>query len=76
LIVAKGLLLLAVAIAAAGLVLLESPTLRTALLLGVAIWAACRFYYFLFHVLERYVDPGLRHAGLLALVRAVRSRRA
>lgn len=61
---AKGILFLLLAIAAAGLVLLEAPGLKTAALLGLAIWAACRFYYFAFYVIEKYVDPGYRFAGL------------
>jgi len=76
LIVAKGGLLLLVAVGAAALILREAPSLRTAGLLAVAIWAACRFYYFLFHALERYVAPGGRHPGLLGLVRALRARRS
>jgi hypothetical protein len=66
-IVAKGLLFLVTGIAAAGLVLLENPSLRSGLLLGVAIWAFCRFYYFAFYVLSQYVDPSFRYAGLLSL---------
>jgi hypothetical protein len=74
-IVAKGFLFLAIAVIGAVLLLAESPSVRTAALLAVVTWAACRFYYFLFYVLERYVDPRLRYAGLLALVRAVLARR-
>jgi glyoxylase-like metal-dependent hydrolase (beta-lactamase superfamily II) len=37
----------------------------------VLAWAAGRFYYFLFYVLERYVDPALRYAGIIALVRTI-----
>jgi len=67
-IVAKGLLFLVTGIAAAALVLLENPSLRSGLLLGVAIWAFCRFYYFAFYVISQYVDPSYRYAGLLSLV--------
>ena len=74
-IVAKGLMFLGIAATAAVLVLLEAPTVRTAVLLALLAWAACRFYYFLFYVLERYVDPSLRYAGILALVRAMLARR-
>lgn len=74
-IVAKGVLFGVVAVIAAALILLESPSLRTAALLAILGWAACRFYYFLFYVLERYVDPGLRYAGVIALVRAVVTKR-
>jgi hypothetical protein len=50
-------------LASAGL-LLEVPTLRTAVLLSVAIWGFCRAYYFAFYVVEHYIDPGYRFAGL------------
>lgn len=70
-IVAKGILFLGVALVAAALLLLESPRWRTAVLLALLVWAACRFYYFLFYVLERYVDPRLRYAGLIGLARAI-----
>ena len=74
-IVVKGALFLGLAVVAAAGLLLESPRWRTAALLALLVWAACRFYYFLFYVLERYVDPRLRYAGLLALARAVLARR-
>jgi hypothetical protein len=67
-IVVKGVLFLFIAIAIASLLLMEAPTLRTAFLLGTLIWAACRFYYFLFYVLESYVDPTLRYQGLRSLI--------
>ncbi len=64
LIIAKGFLfLLAGGLAAAG-ILVEHPSLRVAFLLVVAIWSFARFYYFAFYVLEHYVDPGYRFAGL------------
>ena len=46
------------------LLLLEVPTVRAALLLAIAIWSFCRFYYFAFYVIGHYVDPGFRFAGL------------
>ena len=49
---------------AGGLILLDQPTLRTALLLAVTVWAFARAYYFAFYVIERYVDPGFKFAGL------------
>jgi len=48
-----------------------APDWRVAVLLVVALWAAARFYYFLFYCLERYVDPRLKYAGIIALVRAI-----
>ena len=75
LIVAKGILFFGIAVGAAALVLFESPSARTAISLALLVWAACRFYYFLFYVLERYVDPQLRYAGILALVRTIIAKR-
>lgn len=49
---------------AAGLLLLESPSLRTAALLGLSIWCFARAYYFAFYVIEHYVDGNYRYAGL------------
>lgn len=68
LIVAKGLLFLAILVLAGGLILAIAPGWRTACLLALVSWASARFYYFLFYVLEHYVDPTLRYAGLGALV--------
>jgi len=69
LIVAKGFLFLLVGAMAAALLLLEHADLRTAALLAIAIWAFCRFYYFAFYVVQRWVDPAYRFAGLWSLVR-------
>jgi hypothetical protein len=74
----KGFLFLLLGIVAATLILLEHPDWRLALLLAVSIWSFCRFYYFAFYVIEKYVDPGYRFAGLSSFVRylIVESRRA
>lgn len=71
----KGILFLLLGLASAGLVWFEAPTLKTALLLVLTIWAFCRAYYFGFYVLEKYVDPQFRFAGLFSLVRYILSRR-
>ncbi|MCP3101598.1 hypothetical protein LZ198_22230 [Myxococcus sp. K15C18031901] len=75
LIYAKGFLFLLGGGMASGLLLWEAPTLRVALLLGVAVWCFARFYYFAFYVIEHYVDPGYRFAGLGDFVRYLLSRR-
>ena len=64
LIYAKGFLFLLAGFMAALALLLEHPTLKVALLLGLAVWCFARFYYFAFYVIEHYVDPGYRFAGL------------
>jgi hypothetical protein len=75
LIYAKGFLFLFTGLLASGLLLLESPSVRVVLLLAIAVWAFCRFYYFAFYVIEHYVDPGYKFAGLGSFVRYLLRRR-
>jgi hypothetical protein len=65
----KGALFLILGLLSAGLLLAEAPTWRTALLLGICIWSFCRLYYFAFYVIQHYVDPGYRFAGLGSFLR-------
>jgi hypothetical protein len=60
----KGILFLVGGVLAACLILLEQPSFKIAVLLGVAIWCFCRFYYFAFYVIEHYIDPAFKFAGL------------
>jgi hypothetical protein len=60
----KGLLFLLLAVLAAALLLARHRDLPTVLLLGLCVWASCRAYYFAFYVIERYIDPRFRFAGL------------
>jgi len=64
LIIAKGFLFLLLGCLAAGLIVAEQPTLKLILLLVLTIWSFCRFYYFAFYVIERYVDRRFKFAGL------------
>jgi len=62
-IIKAGLFLLVIALAVAGL-LLRDPHWQTLLLAIALIWAAARFYYFLFYVIEKYIDSDYRFAGV------------
>jgi len=64
LITAKGVLFLLMGFLASGMLLLLHPDWRVAALLAVAVWSFSRFYYFAFYVIEHYVDPGFKFAGL------------
>jgi hypothetical protein len=64
----KGFLFLFAGLFASALLLLEVPTLRGALLLAIAVWSFARFYYFAFYVIEHYVDPSFKFAGLGSFV--------
>jgi hypothetical protein len=65
----KGYLFGVLALFAGSILLLEHPDLRTAALLAICVWASCRFYYFLFYVIEKYADPSFKFAGLGSFIR-------
>ncbi len=60
----KGVLFLLLGSFATVILLLDSPTLRTGILLALAIWCFCRAYYFAFYVIEKYVDKEFKFSGL------------
>jgi len=64
----KGILFLLLGILAATLLVLESPSWKIVGLLALTIWCFCRFYYFAFYVIEKYVDPSYRFSGLWSFV--------
>jgi len=63
----KAGLFLGIGVMSAALLIAQNLNLRTALLLGLAIWSFARLYYFAFYVIERYVDPSFRFSGLTSL---------
>ncbi len=60
----KAVLFLVIGLLSMTALLLDSPTLRTAFLLLLTVWSFCRLYYFFFYVIEKYVDPAYKFAGL------------
>ena len=71
----KGILFLVVGFCSAGLLIAEQPSIKVGVLLAISVWCFCRFYYFAFYVIERYVDPGYRFSGLWSFARYLLSRR-
>jgi len=61
----KGALFLLIGLASAALLLIENPSLRVALHLALCIWGFCRFYYYLFYVLDRYLGREKRFSGVV-----------
>jgi len=74
-IIAKGFLFLFLGLLSGALLLLEHLSIKTVVLLAVTVWSFCRFYYFAFYVLERYVDTRYKFSGLLSMMRYVFLRR-
>lgn len=65
----KGGLFVFLGLVSAGLLLARLQSISGAVLLGITIWAFCRAYYFAFYVIEHYVDPTFRFAGLIDFCR-------
>lgn len=65
----KGLLFLLLGLLASGILVVEHPSIKVVLLLAVAVWAFARAYYFVFYVIEHYVDGEYKFAGLASFVR-------
>ncbi len=55
----------------AAVLLIDHPSLKIAALLALTVWCFARAYYFAFYVVEHYIDPGYRFAGLGSFVRYV-----
>ena len=72
----KAILFLVIGVTAFILLLAQNYNVQTTLLLTLVIWSFCRAYYFAFYVIEHYVDPGFRFAGLFAFAKYLIKRRA
>lgn len=66
---AKAVLFILLGLLSAALLFAQVPTLRTLALILVTVWAFCRFYYYLFYVLERYLGREKRFAGIFDALR-------
>ncbi|QDV46108.1 hypothetical protein Enr13x_60120 [Stieleria neptunia] len=61
---AKGALFLVLGMLSAAILVARMPGLTEIALLCICIWAFCRAYYFAFYVIQHYVDPTYKFAGL------------
>lgn len=64
----KGFLFLAILIVSVALILIDSFSWKLCGLLCLAVWSSARFYYFMFYVIEKYVDPTYKFSGILSFV--------
>lgn len=67
----KGFLFLFTGIISSIIIIIEQPTIKTALLLIIVIWSFARAYYFVFYVIENYVDESYKFSGLLSFIRYI-----
>jgi hypothetical protein len=65
----KGCLFFILALIASAGIIIQNPTLQNFALVAIALWSASRWYYYMFYVIERYVDPSFKFAGLFSVVK-------
>ena len=65
----KGWLFLAILVFSIALLLFQLTSWESVLLLVLVVWSSARFYYYLFYVIENYIDPEYRFSGVLSALR-------
>jgi hypothetical protein len=64
----KGLLFFAILIVSIALILIDCFSWKIMALLCLVVWSTARFYYFLFYVIEKYVDPAYTFSGIWSFI--------
>lgn len=64
----KAVLFLGIGLLSCAGILLEHFTWQTGALLALAIWSFARLYYFMFYVIEHYIDGEYRFAGIWSFI--------
>jgi hypothetical protein len=70
----KGFLFLVILLSSAALIIYEMPQWKIVVLLLFVIWASARLYYFMFYVIEKYVDPEYKFASIFSFIKYLFSR--
>jgi hypothetical protein len=70
----KGFLFLMILLIAGGLILFETRSWKIAIMLLLVVWSSARLYYFMFYVIEKYVDPEYKFAGIGSFLQYLFSR--
>lgn len=65
---AKAIGFLLIGLMGSTLILVRVPDWEVAMALALSVWGFARAYYFLFYVIEHYVDSQFRYSGLLDFV--------
>lgn len=71
----KGFLFLVILLFATGLIIAQTRSWQIALLLLLIIWSSARLYYFMFYVIEKYVDPDYKFAGITSFLQYLISKK-
>jgi hypothetical protein len=65
----KAILFLVIGTTSGFLLWSQTPSIMTILLVILVAWSFSRAYYFAFYVIEKYIDPKYRFAGLFDFIR-------
>ncbi|TGO02762.1 membrane protein [Candidatus Thiomargarita nelsonii] len=65
----KVFLFLIILIISAIEIVLETKSWKIAILLLLVIWSSARIYYFMFYVIEKYLDSNYKFSGIMSFVR-------
>ena len=65
----KANLFLVVLLTCSVLIILETRSWKIVLLVMLVIWSSARLYYFMFYVIEKYVDSEYRFSGICSFLR-------
>lgn len=71
----KAFLFLLILVIACTFILLETQNFYIAILLLLIIWSSARLYYFMFYVIEKYIDPQYKFSGIGSFLKYWLSRR-
>ncbi|PCJ59977.1 MAG: hypothetical protein COA79_09225 [Planctomycetota bacterium] len=67
----KAVLFLVILVSSAGLIILLLPEWKVGILLLLVIWSSARLYYFMFYVIEKYVDPAYKFSGFFSFLKYI-----
>ena len=71
----KAVLFCTIALCAAIILVLRDPSWTTVLLVLLVAWASARAYYFVFYVIEKYIDDDYKFSGITSFVRYLIAKR-
>ncbi len=64
----KAILFLLILVISVIEILLVTKDLKTGILLILIIWSSARIYYFMFYVIENYIDEDYKFSGIISFI--------
>jgi len=67
----KASLFVVIAVCSSAILIFRDPALETAVLIALIIWSSSRAYYFMFYVIEHYIDGEYMFSGVGSFIKHV-----